>query len=119
MDQIEIRGLRAFTRIGVTEEERKEPQQVVADISIMADLVTPAQTDDLNDTIDYSQVTARVTDVIRSSECRLLEHLAEKIASSIAHFAGVQGVTVEVAKQRPPLAEELEAVAVRIERTFG
>lgn len=118
MDRIEIRDLRVPTRIGVTREERAEPQPVAVSIVIATDLRVPGRTDALQDTVDYGEVASQVSDLMSSGECALLEHLAEKIASSIARFDRVERVSVEVVKESPPVPEDVKEVAVRIERSF-
>jgi 7,8-dihydroneopterin aldolase/epimerase/oxygenase len=116
MDRISIKDLRIGTRIGVTEEERAEPQKVVIDIDIAADLTRAAASDHLSDTIDYHAVTVQVAELVRSEETDLLEHLAAKIATLIGSLDGVDGVTVEVSKESPPIPEDVGAVSVTIER---
>jgi dihydroneopterin aldolase len=115
-DVIRIRGLRAKTRIGVTEEERAAEQVVVIDIDIRADLTRPGVTDDLADTIDYDSTITQVVALVRAGERKLLEHLAEEIGRLITRDSGVKGVTVEIAKENLPVDEDVDSVVVRIER---
>lgn len=111
---IKIRGLRVATRVGVTPEERARPQTVVLDVDVDADLAPAAASDELRDTIDYAAAVTRVADVVAASEANLLEHLAAKVISALSRMEGVQGVTVEISKQPPPVAEDVESIAVRI-----
>jgi dihydroneopterin aldolase len=113
-DAIVIRGLEVETRVGVTQEERARPQVVVIDVDIAADLSRAAASDDLGDTIDYAAAVSQVADTVRRSETRLLEHLAGKIVSVLSRMDGVRDVTVQITKRPPPVAERVEAVAVRI-----
>ncbi len=118
-DAIEISGLRLQTYIGVTDEERAEPQAIVVDLRLDADLTKAGISDDLADTIDYDAVINDVSELVRSSKPRLLEHLAEEIANLISRFRLVDRVTVEVRKERlPGPSTNVEAVTVRIERVF-
>jgi dihydroneopterin aldolase len=113
-DAIVIRGLEVETRVGVTPEERARPQVVVVDIDIAADLSRAAASDELAETIDYSAAVSRVAETIAGSETRLLEHLAGKVISVLSRMDGVEDVTVQISKRPPPVAERVEAVAVRI-----
>ena len=115
-DAIEIRGLRAKTHIGVTPEEREQLQEIVVDITLEADLRTPGASDDLGDTVDYSRATAIAAEVIESTTPNLLEHLADQIAVALLDLEGVRAVIVEIAKDPPPVVENVKNVAVRIER---
>jgi 7,8-dihydroneopterin aldolase/epimerase/oxygenase len=116
VDRISIRELRVPTRIGVTAAERAELQVIVISVDLYRDLRSPGASDDLGDTIDYHGVTVAIADMVRASEAKLLEHLAEKIASLVAKTAGIERVTVEVRKEPPPMEEDVLTVAVTIER---
>jgi 7,8-dihydroneopterin aldolase/epimerase/oxygenase len=117
MDVISIRNLRLATHIGVTEEERSEPQWVLVSVELQTDLTAAAKSDDLDDTINYDWATNEIAAIVRSSQSRLLEYLAGKIASRMTKIEQVHGVTVEIAKESPPVDEDVGGIVVRIERT--
>ena len=100
----------------MTEEERARPQTVVIDVDVTTDLEKAGRSDDLSTTVDYGSLVDRIAAAVRSIEARLLEHLAEEIASLVGAYEGVRGVAVEVGKASPPVAEEVTRVSVRIER---
>ena len=115
-DVISISELRVKTHIGVTPEEQAELQEVVVDITLEADLRTPGRSDALRDTVDYARATRLVADVIESSKANLLEHLADEVAAALLGLEGVRAVTVEIAKDPPPVGENVRNIAIRIER---
>ena len=118
-DVIEIRGLRVPTHVGWSGDERSQPQIVRIDLALFADLTKAGLSDDLADTVDYDTLTREVTELVRSSKCRLLEHLGEEIATYISRYRTVDRVTVEVCKENLQLPGiDFEGVSVRIERTF-
>ena len=116
-DTISIRNLRLATHIGVTEEERSEPQWVLVSVDLHTDLRPAAKSDDLVDTVNYHWATNEIAAIVRSSKCQLLEYLAGKIASQMSRIERVDGVTVEIAKESPPVEEDVGGIVVRIERT--
>jgi FolB domain-containing protein len=116
VDKISIHDLRVQTRIGVTEEERATLRPVLISVDMWADLISPGQSDELADTIDYHAVTLEIAQLVRATEAKLLEHVAEKIAALIGTIQGVDGVSVEVTKESPPIEEDIRAVSVKIER---
>jgi 7,8-dihydroneopterin aldolase/epimerase/oxygenase len=116
MDKISIQDLRVEMHVGVTDAERAQPQTVVISVDMWSDLAAPGKSDDLADTVDYHAVTVAIADLVRSTEARLLEHVAEKIAASIGAIEGVDGVSVEVTKESPPIPEDVRAASVKIER---
>lgn len=115
-DAILVKGLKCRTRIGVTADERVEPQTVVIDLEIELDLGPAGRSDDLADTLDYSAVVGGVASLAERSESTLLEHLAARICDLILEDARVEGVGVIVGKETPPVPEEVEAVSVRMTR---
>ena len=115
-DAISISGLRAQTHIGVTPEEREQPQQVVVDLELEADLRAAGRSDALEDTVDYANVTSMVTRLVEASQAHLLEHLAEDIAEALLRLEGLRAVRVEIAKDPPPVVENVRRISVRIER---
>lgn len=119
MDRIAVRDLRVAGRVGVTDEERSVPQELVISVEVRADLAAAAASDDLADTVDYDRLVTDIAAVVRSTECRLLEHLAHRIAGRIAAIPGVAGVSVEVGKASPPVKEKVGAITVRIEHEGG
>ena len=116
MDRISIRDLRVEGRTGVTAEERATPQPLIVNIDIATDLKKAGESDDLADTVDYGAVTSDVARLVRSTETKLLEHLAERIAAHISSLKPVERVSVEVMKMNPPIGEDVGPVAVWIER---
>lgn len=56
MDKIEIKDACIFGYHGVLPEEKRLGQRFVMDITMFCDLSKAGQTDNLNDTVDYSQV---------------------------------------------------------------
>ena len=115
-DHIFVRRLRVQTRVGATDEERVTPQQVFVTLEIACDTTRAGESDDLADTIDYDRLVSQVAELAHDSETNLLEALAHKIAAFISTFPGVHGVSVEIAKESPPIAQDIGEVAVRIER---
>lgn len=115
-DAIIFRGLRAEARIGVTPEERAEPQFLRIDLELERDLSRASASDDLADTVDYSAVTRRVVEIAGQNEVALLERLGELIAQDLLSDDNLERVTVVLGKERPPIPEEVEAVQVRLVR---
>ncbi|HKH88136.1 MAG TPA: dihydroneopterin aldolase, partial [Acidimicrobiales bacterium] len=110
---IEIRGLQALGRHGVLPEEQARAQPFEVDITIETHLAPAARTDDLESTVDYSTVIAAVVQIIETRQFALLETLASTIAENVLGRRGVEAVTVEVRKMRPPVAAQVAWVGVR------
>src|SRR5438093_13110582 len=116
-DVIRVRGLRGQSRIGATPQERAAPQTLVINLDLRADLDTAGSSDDLVDTVDYAAAISSVARLVSRGERALLEKVAHEIAVELLDIRGVEGVTVEVMKQPPPVSEEVDSVSVVVERS--
>ncbi len=112
-----INGLRALGRHGVLPEEQERAQPFEVDITIDTHIAPAARSDDLSATVDYGLVVASVVEIIETRSYRLLEALASALADDVLARPGVEAVTVEVRKIRPPLPAQVESVGVRLRRT--
>ena len=114
-----IHGLRALGRHGVLPEEQARPQPFEVDLLIDTDVARAAGADDLDATVDYGRVVAAVVEIVETKSYALLETLAGAIADDVLARAGVEAVTVEVRKLRPPLPAHVDSVGVRLRRAVG
>jgi D-erythro-7,8-dihydroneopterin triphosphate epimerase len=98
MDKLLIRDLQVRCIIGVTEEERREKQDVIVNIALLADLRAPARSDRFEDTIDYRAIKKAVLAAVEESRYHLVEALAQEIADICLETPAVQSVQVTVEK---------------------
>ena len=82
-DVIFLRGLRVQAVIGVFSWERHIKQDVVIDLELYTDIGAAAQSDCLEQALDYKCIAKRVCAIAGSSRFRLVESLAEAIASGL------------------------------------
>ena len=113
---IVIAGLRELGVHGVLPEEQTRPQPFEVDLELAWTSTAAGESDDLDDTVDYSAVAEAVSRVVRSERYHLLERLATRIAEVCEADPRVVGVTVTVRKLHPPVRAMVDHVAVRIER---
>lgn len=116
-DLIEVRGLRLRGRIGVTADERAQPQALVVSIAARLDTRAASTTDDLTATLDYEEVVRQISKIVATEEYQLVETLADRIARHVLEHPYVEDVWVRIAKPEAPLAEEVDEVAVEITRS--
>lgn len=114
MDRILISDLTARCIIGVNDDERREKQEVVINISLRADLRKAGQTDKFADTVDYRAIKKRVLALVEDSQCYLVEALAEAVAAACLEQRAVQQVTVRV--EKPSALRFARSVGVEITR---
>ena len=83
MDKIIIKDIRFHGYHGVPAAEREVGGQYEIDATLCLPLVIPGNTDTLGDTIDYAKVVQLIIDVGTQNSFRLIEALAETIATEI------------------------------------
>lgn len=116
-DKIILRGAQFHGRHGVSPEERAVGGRVIVDIEIEYDLVRAGATDDLKDTLNYSEIFKTVRAQVEDQEFNLLESLACRIADGLLVKFPTTTVTVYVRKQPPPIRGIVESAGVQISRS--
>ena len=114
LDRIHICDLLQRCIIGIYDEERREKQDVVINITLYADLRAAGRSDNIDDTVDYKSIKKQIIAMVETSSFFLVERLAERIAEICLAHEAVQRVGVRVAK--PGALRFARTVDVEIER---
>lgn len=114
MDKIYISGIAVDAIVGIWDWERQIPQTIVIDLEMAADIARAAESDQIDDTLDYKAVSKRVRSLVIESQCRLVETLAERIAAAVRDEFAVGWVRVKINK--PGALRGARDVGVIIER---
>lgn len=110
-----IEGLEVYGHHGVADEEKVLGQRLLYDVRMTIDDCPAAFTDDVMDTIDYTEVMDVIVDVVTTKSYSLLERLAQLSAEAIMRKFPVDEVWVQVTKPHPPVAMALSSVACAVE----
>ena len=113
-DKIYIRDLALRCIIGIFPEERDNLQDVLINVTLEADLSKGAETDRIEDTIDYKSINKEIVRMVEGSRFNLIEALAENIAQICLSRDPVSAVTVTVDK--PGALRFARSVAVEFRR---
>jgi FolB domain-containing protein len=112
--RIIIADLTARCILGLSAEERREPQEVVLNVALVADLSAAAASDSFEDTLDYRALKKEILSLVEASEYYLLEALTERVADLCLHDPRVQRVTVKI--EKPSALRFARSVAVEVEK---
>lgn len=115
MDKLIINNLLVRGIIGVNDWERTQPQDILINIEIFADLSKAGKSDRLADSVNYRTVSKKVIAHTESAERWTVESLAEDIAAICLAQEGAQRVRVRV--EKPGAVRFAESVGVEIERS--
>jgi dihydroneopterin aldolase len=116
MDRILISGLPLLCRIGVPDIERRQEQTIWVDADLYLDLRPAGAEDDIAQTVNYEGVCDALQDVARRQSYRLIEALAEKMASAVLDGFPVKKVRIFIKKPGALAARNASFAAVEIVR---
>ena len=73
-DQIILTGIHGFGYHGVFDHERKDGQDFFVDLTLSIDLTAPSNSDAIEDTVNYAEITDLVVEEITSNPVNLIEN---------------------------------------------
>lgn len=117
MNRIYIRELALRCIIGVFPEERGKRQDVIINVVMDCDFHRAAETDQLEDTVDYKTIKLAIVSMVESSDFNLIETLADRVADICLRDDKVNRVTVTVDK--PGALRFARSVAVEMTKGRG
>src|SRR5215475_8991815 len=115
MDRIVIKDLMLRCVIGLSEEERREKQDVLINLILWTDLRPAIASDNIDDAVDYSALKKRIIAMVEGSHYHLAETLADRIAAVCLEHKAVQQVQVTV--EKPTALRFAHSVGVELIRT--
>ena len=113
-DTIFIRDLLVRCIVGIRPEERRKPQDVIFTINLYADFSRAAETDAIEDAVDYSTLKKKIVEFAEASSFNLVETLARRVADLC--LADERVSAVEVAVEKPTALRFARTVGVRVYR---
>ena len=114
MDKVFIKGLEVEGIIGIFQWEREVRQVISVDIEMEFDNKKAAESDSIEDALNYKKVGKRVTAFIQKSKFKLVESLAENIAKIILKEFPIEKVKVTLSN--PGALRGSDSVGIIIER---
>jgi dihydroneopterin aldolase len=102
---------------GVFPDENKLGQQFYVDAELSLSLAEAGHSDELEHTVNYAKVYHTVQDLVEGKSYRLIEALAENIASTLLQtYTSIYEIKVRVIKPHPPFKIFFDGVTVEITR---
>ena len=117
MGLIQIENMEFYAFHGHYREEQIVGNKFLVDLHIETDMEAPADSDNLNDAVNY-QLAYRLVKEEMGKKSKLLENIAKRILDVIyANFDGIEKVSVKVSKMNPPMGGgRIEKVSVTLTR---
>ena len=114
---LELRGMRFRAFHGCLEEEKRDGNDFVVDLTAVYDMEAAAGSDSLADAADYSGIYDIVAEQM-ARPSNLLENVASRICEAVkSGYPQLEYIRVRVAKLNPPLGGPCEQSAVTCAHT--
>jgi dihydroneopterin aldolase/2-amino-4-hydroxy-6-hydroxymethyldihydropteridine diphosphokinase len=114
--EIELKGLTVHAHHGVYPEEKERGQRFVVDVLLVPASARAAESDRLEDAVDYGAVADVVTRTATERRYDLVERLAAVIGDTLLARFRLERVRVSVRKPEAPIAQPFDDVIVSVER---
>lgn len=117
MDKITVQGIEFFGYHGVLQSEKETGQNFSIDCELYID--SSLCDDDLNKTVNYSDVTCEIVSFCTKNRYDLLETLANNLAKNILlKFPIIKELTLTVHKPYAPIPTKFEDVSLTVTRKW-
>lgn len=121
MDYIRLTGIRAYGYTGFLAEERSLGQWFEVDINLWIDVSKAAESDKIEDTLDYRQVIYIAQNLIKTSKFSLIEKLAVVIAETILNDTSsslfLEKIQVTLSKLAAPIPDFAGNISIDVTRS--
>ncbi|MCR5302221.1 MAG: 2-amino-4-hydroxy-6-hydroxymethyldihydropteridine diphosphokinase [Lachnospiraceae bacterium] len=119
MDHICIEDLEVYAYHGLYKEEVNLGQKFLISVKMYFDASKAGRCDNLTYSVDYAKVCSDITKWMKDNRCRLIETVAERLASKLlTELPAVREVEVTVKKPWAPIGLPLECVSIVITRKW-
>lgn len=113
-DEIQIKDLLLRTIIGINDEERRNRQDVLINVTLWADTRLASTSDDIADAVNYRTIAKRIIQLVEGSQFYLVEKMVSAIAAICLSDPRVERARVSV--EKPGALRFARSVGVTIER---
>ena len=114
---IRLEGVIAHTNHGVTDAEQELGQRMIFDVEMVPLDCRATATDEVEDTVDYGDVTAFVVEAAMETRYRTLERLVSVIADGLLARFRIESVMVRATKPEPPVPVTMLGASVEVFRS--
>ena len=115
---IHIQDINLWAHVGVLESERIHGQSFVLDISFWLDLDESSKLDELEKSIDYSEVVKAVQKLSFEIQCLTIEYFSDQILNLLESLYGQVPMHIMLRKCSPPIHGFTGSVLIEKKRNF-
>jgi len=117
MGKIIIEEMEFYAFHGHYQEEQIVGNRFLVDLEMDADLTDAADSDNLNDAVNYQQAYQIIKNEMRRTKSNLLENIGKRILDALyAEMEGIEKASIRIRKLNPPMGGPIKSVGVKMSR---
>ena len=105
-------NIELLCKIGVYEHERKNPQRVIVNLTLILSNEVSPKNDKIDETLNYDIIYRKIKDISSSQHFNLVETLANQIFKYLQSLNKISDLTVSVSK--PDIYKDCKEVGYEI-----
>lgn len=114
MAVLRMAGMKFFGHHGVTEEEKAKGEKYEVDCEIRTDISKCAESDNIDDAINYDMVYFLIQEHMENRRYNLVETIAERLKEEIKRKTNADKILIRVRKMSPPIIGQMDYFEVEI-----
>ncbi len=118
LSAIHIKDINLWAHVGVLESERINGQSFLLDISFWLDIDESSKLDQLDKSIDYSEVIEAVQKLSFKIKCLTIEYFSDQILNLLESLYGQVPINILLKKCTPPIPGFTGSVLIEKKRNF-
>ncbi|MFC2129354.1 dihydroneopterin aldolase [Bacteroidota bacterium] len=117
MGIIQIEEMEFYAFHGHYKEEQIVGNRFLVDLDIETNMSKPAESDQLEDALNYQKAYKLVRNEMKKHTSNLLENIGKRILDALyGEFDGIIKATVKIRKMNPPMGGPIKCVSVTMSR---
>ena len=117
MGKIVIEEMEFYAFHGHYQEEQIVGNRFLVDLEIESNLLAPAESDQLEDAVNYQLAYQLIKKEMRRKKSNLLENIAKRILDALyGEMDGIEKATVRIRKMHPPMGGPIKSVGITMSR---
>ncbi|MFH0757869.1 MAG: dihydroneopterin aldolase [Bacteroidota bacterium] len=120
MGKIIIEEMEFYAFHGHYQEEQIVGNRFLVDLELETNMAAPAESDRLEDAVNYQKAYQLIKNEMRRKKSNLLENIGKRILDALfAEMEGIEKATVRVRKMHPPMGGSIRSVGVTMSRSHA
>jgi len=117
MGKIIIEEMEFYAFHGHYQEEQIVGNRFLVDLEMEADLTDAADSDNLDDAVNYQQAYQIIKNEMRRTKSNLLENIGKRILDALwAEMEGIEKASIRIRKLNPPMGGPIKSVGIKMSR---